>query len=282
MDMNIVSKVSDALVRAGTTFSKDKIDAYRRAISRETEPKSKWVLEMILESALLSQRNKIPLCDDTGVPHLFIEIGKKRKLDGSLIEAIQLGVSEGLRRLPGRPMAVLGNDLQKLDQSCGLFEDPGAVVPSPIIVKTIDEDVIRLHILMQGGGPEIRSKTYRVYHKHNKDTIKDEIVSWAIEGAMQLGCTPCTLVVGIGRSHFEAASMTMEAQVYGNHNIQSDLEKEITDKINQSQIGALGLQGDTTVLATFLKVGPQRASGVRIVCVRPCCCYEPRIANVDL
>ena len=57
---------------------------------------------------------------------------------------------------------------------------------------------------------------------------------------------------------------------------------EITKRVNESNIGPLGLHGRTSVLATFVKVGPQRASGVRIVCLRPCCCFEPRTASIDL
>lgn len=88
--------------------------------------------------------------------------------------------------------------------------------------------------------------------------------------------------IGIGRSHFEASTMMLEAMVHGNFAVQSDIEREITDRINQSNVGPLGLQGKTTALATFLKVGPQRASGVRIVCLRLGCCVEPRVAMVEL
>ena len=76
--------------------------------------------------------------------------------------------------------------------------------------------------------------------------------------------------------------MMMQALVDGKYNEQSEFEKRITDEVNKSNVGPLGLHGDTTVLATFMKVGPQRASGVRIVCMRPCCCFEPRIATVTL
>jgi len=118
--------------------------------------------------------------------------------------------------------------------------------------------------------------------KHNTQVVLDEIVSWAKEGVAQLGCSPCTLAVGVGRSHFEAASLMLQAQVDGNYDVQSDMEREITRRVNEANIGPLGLGGDTSVIATFLKVGPQRASGVRIVCVRPTCCFEPRIATVEL
>lgn len=76
--------------------------------------------------------------------------------------------------------------------------------------------------------------------------------------------------------------MMLEAQTDGNYDVQSEMEQEITCRVNASGIGPLGLGGSTSVLATFLKVGPQRASGVRIVCVRPACCFEPRIATVEL
>jgi fumarate hydratase subunit alpha len=135
---------------------------------------------------------------------------------------------------------------------------------------------------MFGGGPAIRAKTYRVFHKHSVQTVLDEIVAWATDSVRQLGCSPCTLAVGIGRSHFEAASLMLQAQADGNYAVQSDMETEITRRVNESNIGPLGLHGKTSVLATFLKVGPQRASGVRIVCLRPTCCFEPRIATVEL
>ena len=76
--------------------------------------------------------------------------------------------------------------------------------------------------------------------------------------------------------------MMLQAQVDGRYDAQNEMEKEITRRVNDAKTGPLGLGGDTSVLATFLKVGPQRASGVRIVCMRPTCCFEPRIATVEL
>jgi fumarate hydratase subunit alpha len=112
--------------------------------------------------------------------------------------------------------------------------------------------------------------------------VKEEIVNRAIPAVSQLGCSPCTLAIGIGRSQFEATALMMEAMAKGNYNEQSDFEKDITDRVNKANIGALGLGGKTSVLATFAKIGPQRASGVRIVALRPCCCFEPRRASVEL
>jgi len=279
---DIVRKTADALTRAATSFRSDQIEAYRRAIAAETDPSAKWVLETLLENAICAAERNSPLCDDTGIPHLLLEVGNNKQVEGWILEAIQDGIAQGLRELPGRPMAVLGDEAGRLSQSAGLSENPAFVLPAPVMLVPTDDDVLRLYVLMQGGGPEIRAKTYRVFHKHSVSVIVDEIVSWANESIGLLGCTPGTLAIGVGRSHFEASSLMLQAMAFGNFAEQSEIETEITHRVNDSGIGPLGLGGKNSILATFLKVGPQRASGVRIVCMRPCCCMEPRAAYIEL
>lgn len=282
MTNDLVSLVRDTLVEAGSSFREDKKAAYRRAIAAESNEKAKWVLQTVLDNEEAAEKNRSPLCDDTGIPHLVLELGPDCALTGRMLDEIKEGVRQGLRRLPGRPMGILGDDSRRIDQSGGLDPDPAGVEPAPILIRRCEENVIRLHILMFGGGPAIRAKTYRVFHKHNTQVVLDEIVAWAKESVSQLGCSPCTLAVGIGRSHYEAASLMLQAQADGRYDRQSEMETEITRRVNEANIGPLGLGGSTSVIATFLKVGPQRASGVRIVCVRPTCCFEPRIATVEL
>lgn len=280
---NIIEKVASCLVKAGSTFREDQKEAYRKAITKEPGTASCWVMQQVLDNALVAEKSCGPLCDDTGIPHVLIEVGKNRALTGQMMFDIKEGIKQGLRRLPGRPMAIKGNDYERIDQSGGLDEDSGALLPSPFLIKECEDDeAIRLTILMLGGGPAIRGITHRVFHKHSVNVVIDEIVNRAIPAVSQLGCSPCTLAIGIGRSQFEATSLMMEAMAKGNYGIQSDLEKTITDRVNESNIGALGLGGKISVLATFAKVGPQRASGVRVVALRPCCCFEPRRASVEL
>lgn len=282
MKSNVTALVRDALVEAGSTFREDKKEAYRKAIAEEQNARARWVLENILENALVAERNCSPLCDDTGIPHLVLEVGPDCSVTGRMLDEIREGVRQGLRKLPGRPMGILGDDSHRIDQSGGLDPDSAGVEPAPILIRRCGENVLRLHILMFGGGPAIRAKTYRVFHKHSTQVVLDEIVNWAGEAVAQLGCSPCTLAVGIGRSHFEASSLMLQAQVDGRYDSQSEMEQEITRRVNEAGIGPLGLGGGTSVIATFMKVGPQRASGVRIVCLRPACCFEPRISTVEL
>lgn len=278
----IISEVRNTLVEAASSFREDKKEIYRRAIQKETNKSAKWILENTLENALVAERKVSPLCDDTGIPHVFLEIGKDNVLTGNLLAEIKKGIVEGLRALPGRPMAVKGKPIERIEQSEGLEVDPGALEMAPINIRQVDDDVLKLHILMQGGGPEIRGKTYRVFHKRNLSAVIDEVLNWAEEGAGLLGCTPCIPAIGIGRSHYEASSLMIEAMVFGNCLEQNAIESEITDRLNKSNIGPLGLGGSTTALCTFLRVGPQRASGIRVVSFRPCCSVEPRVATLNL
>lgn len=278
----IIQKVSETLVAAGSTFRADKKQAYREAIAAEKDEKARWCLETILENAEVAEKNRSPLCDDSGIPHMVLEVGPDVALTGNMLDAIKEGVKAGLRKLPGRPMGIMGDDSQRIDQSGGLNPDSAGVEPAPFLIRKTDENVLRLHIMMFGGGSAIRAKTYRVFHKHDTQVVMNEIISWAKESVAQLGCSPCTLGIGIGRSHFEASSLMMQALVDGRYGVQSAFEKQITTAVNEADIGPLGLHGNTSVLATFMKIGPQRASGVRIVCLRPCCCFEPRISTVDL
>jgi fumarate hydratase subunit alpha len=274
--------VASALLAASTTFRPDQVRRYQQARGQEAEARAQWVLDKTLENAEAAERTCFPLCDDTGIPHIFLEIGDDAPLPAGFLNAVRRGVAAGLRALPGRPMAVLGDDVQRLTQSAGLSEDSDAVLPAPFQIRSIPGDQVRITVLMLGGGPEIRGKTQRVFHKHSIDVIVNEMVEWAKDGTLKLGCSPCTLAFGIGRTQVEAASLSLEAMKDADFDHQSALEQRITDEVNASGVGPLGLGGKTTVLGTFVKVGPQRASGIRVVSLRVGCCFDPRRARVTL
>ncbi len=278
----IVAKVADCLVRAGSTFTEDRKQAYREAICCEETEIAKWNLETILENAVVAERDRSPLCDDTGIPHVIVEVGPDKALTGNVMKAIKEGIKEGLKELPGRPMAIMGDDAERIDMSGGISPNSEDLDLAPVLVREVEEDVLRVTVLMLGGGPAIRGLTQRIFHKHNLTVVLDEIVKRAKEATGLLGCTPCALAVGMGRSQFEATALMMEALADADFSRQSDMENYITEHVNESGVGPLGLGGKTTVLRTFMKVGPQRASGVRVVAMRPACCFEPRKASVEL
>ena len=290
--MDILDDISKAIVKASTTLSSDKLNALQRAIEIEDNANAKWALEQILENYKVAQKTSFPLCDDTGIPHVLIEIGEDRQISGELLNQIHEGIALGLNNLPARPMAVKGNEIERIEQSEGLYEKPGMLRPASILIDNVNDessykrdispDTLNLHFLLEGGGPEIRAKTYRVYHKRSFENVIDAACGWLEESLRMLGCTPSIPSIGIGRTHFEATSLLLKSIAYGNLDNQSEHEQSITDRLNETGIGPLGFGGKTTVLGTYLNIGNQRASGVRIVSVRPSCFVEPRVATLKL
>lgn len=290
--MDIVDDISKTIIKASTTLSKDKFDALKRAIDIEDNENARWALEQILKNYQVAQKTEFPLCDDTGIPHVIIEVGEKREITGELLNQIHEGISLGLNSLPARPMAVKGNEIERIEQSKGLFDEPGKLSPASIILDTVNDestykrdicpDTLNIHFLLEGGGPEIRSKTFRVYHKRSFENVIDTACEWLESSLKMLGCTPSIPSIGIGRTHYEATSLLLKSIAYGNLDNQNSHEKYITDKLNQNGIGPMGLGGKTTVLGCYLNIGNQRASGVRIVSIRPSCFVEPRVSTLKL
>ena len=120
--MVLVDLIKNAVVEASTTYRKDQLDAYKRAVRMETNENAKWVLELLLDNARIADANRIPLCDDTGVPHIIIEVGNNTRLPGWFFHDITTGIACGLKELPGRPMAVKGNSIDRIEQSKGLYK----------------------------------------------------------------------------------------------------------------------------------------------------------------
>lgn len=290
--MDITQQISNSIVEASTNLSDDKLRALKKAISTEDSANAQWALEQILENYQVAEKTNFPLCDDTGIPHVIIEVGEEREISGELINQIHKGIELGLNNLPARPMAVKGDEKERIEQSIGLYESPGMLRPAPILIdnindestykRDINQDTLNVHLLLEGGGPEIRAKTYRVYHKRSIENVIDTACEWLENSLRMLGCTPSIPAISIGRTHYEATSLLLKSIVYGNLDNQNTYEDYVTNKLNQTNIGPLGLVGKTTVLGSYVNIGNQRASGVRIVSVRPSCFVEPRVSTLNL
>lgn len=290
--MDIVEDISKKIIEASTTLTDDKLKALTNAIETEENENARWALSQILENYKVAEKTRFPLCDDTGIPHVIIELGSNREISGEMLNQIHEGIELGLNNLPARPMAVMGDEVERIEQSKGLFEKPGMLKPASILIdssndestykREISPDTLNIHFILEGGGPEIRAKTYRVYHKRSFYKVIDTAVDWLSDSLNLLGCTPSIPSIGIGRTHYEANSLLLKSVVYGNLDSQSDVENYVTSKLNETGIGPLGFGGKTTVLGAYVNIGNQRASGVRIVAIRPSCFVEPRVATLKL
>ena len=290
--MSIIEDISKTVISASTTLSDDKLKALTGAIETEENENARWALSQMLENYKFAQKTKFPLCDDTGIPHVLVELGSDRQITGGMLGQIQEGIALGLNNLPARPMAVKGSEIERIEQIKGLYEKPGMLKPASILIDTVNDessyrrdiapDTLNVHLILEGGGPEIRAKTYRVYHKRSFYNVIDTAVDWLEESLSLLGCTPSIPSIGIGRTHYEANALLLKSIVYGNLDRQSEVEKYVAGRLNETGIGPMGFGGRTTVLGSYVNIGNQRASGVRIVAIRPSCFVEPRVATLKL
>ena len=115
--MDIVEDISERIINASTTLADDKLKALTNAIDIEDNENARWALSQILENYRVAQKTRFPLCDDTGIPHVIVEIGLEREITGELLNQIHEGIAMGLNNLPARPMAVRGNDFERIEQS---------------------------------------------------------------------------------------------------------------------------------------------------------------------
>lgn len=277
----IMEDVAQAVVKASSHWREDQVACWKCAAAKETQQSARWAMDNFLRNAEAADEHHSALCDDTGTPHPFLEIGDEAVVSAGFLQAMEAGIRLGMNRVPTRPMGVKGDDLQRIDQCLGMYDEPGMLLPAPTQIRRIPGSKIRFTILMLGGGPEIRSKTQPIFHMHSVDHVVEEMINLAIPQVAALGCQPCTLSFGLGRTACEASSLSLEAMKDGRYDVQNEMEKKITDAVNAAGIGPIGLGGNTSVLATFIKIGNMRASGFRVVSMRPNCCMEIRRSSCE-
>ena len=90
----IVDQVADAVVRASTSYTPDQLRAYKACLAKEPNPHACWVLEGLIENALKAQEVKLPLCDDTGIPHVVIELGSEAQMPAGFLPAVEQGIEQ--------------------------------------------------------------------------------------------------------------------------------------------------------------------------------------------
>ena len=139
---SIIQKVADCLVRAGSTFREDQKEAYRKAIADEKVESSCWVMKQVLDNALVAEKNRSPLCDDTGIPHVIIEMGSEREITQDLISQIKEGIYFGLAICDISTGSFYTTEIKEDNNFSKLLDEISRYNPSEIIVNQMMSDSI--------------------------------------------------------------------------------------------------------------------------------------------
>ena len=248
----ITKAVKKLFIKANTVLSEDVIGALRHALSREESETGKQVLQKIIENSDIARRKKTPICQDTGLAVVFVEIGQDVHITGGALHA---AIEEGVRR------AYVEGYLRK--SVCDPFtrENTTDNLPAIIHVDIVSGDRLKIIAMPKGGGSENVSAAKMLTPAAGIDGIKKFVLD-TVSSAGANPCPPVIVGVGIGGSLEQSCVMAKKALLrpVGEANRIDErveqMEKELLDRINKLGIGPAGLGGRVTALAVNIEMMP--------------------------
>jgi fumarate hydratase subunit alpha len=249
----ITQTVKKLFIEANTVLSEDMISALKAALPREESATGKQVLEKIIENAGIACRCKMPICQDTGLAVLFIEIGQDVHIvGGDLRQAIEEGVRQ----------AYADGFLRKSVCDPLTRKNTGDNTPAIIHIDIVEGDRLKIIAMPKGGGSENVSAAKMLTPAVGIDGIKKFVLE-TVDRAGANPCPPIMVGIGIGGSLEQACILAKKALLrpVGQANTKDDerlaqMEKELFDSINELGIGPAGLGGRVTTLAVNVEMMP--------------------------
>ena len=263
----ITDKIKELFLKANFYITPDLIQRLKKALEEENSPIGKYVLKMIIENNKIASREEVPICQDTGLSVVFVEVGQEVHLvDGDFAEAINQGVKEAYKE----------GYLRKSVVDDPVFERKNTKTNTPAIIYTdiVPGDKIKLLVMPKGFGSENMSTIAMLKPADGEKGIVDFVVE-TVKKAGPNPCPPTIIGVGIGGTIDKAMVIAKKAIIrkIGQSNKNSKyatLEKEILTKINNLGIGPAGLGGNITSLAVHIDYLPTHIAGMPVA-VNMCC-----------
>jgi len=247
----ISSQVEELTAQAAFVLPADVKAAIKQALSREKNHKIKNAFGLILENAQTAAQEKLAICQDTGLPVVFITAGRDIRFDCRILEAIHFGVAEGYAKNYLRPSCV---DALKRGRSSYAVTEVHVDFDS-------ERDGLHVTILPKGFGSENKSCLKMFNPTADIDTIKDFVVE-SVKLAGPDSCPPFFVGVGIG-STSDGALLLAKKALLEPVNRMTILEKEILSDINKIYTGVMGL-GGVTALSLKIKEKPTHIAGLPV------------------
>ena len=265
--IQIKDKVKELFLKANYHINQDLMKLLQQAQRKETSPIGKYVLNMIIENNKIASREEVPICQDTGLAVVFVEVGQEVHLvGGDFTEAINQGVKEAYQE----------GYLRKSVVDDPVFERKNTKTNTPAIIYTdiVPGGKIKLLVIPQGFGNENMSTIAMLKPADGKKGIIDFVVE-TVKKAGPNPCPPTVIGVGIGGTADKAMVIAKKAiaRKIGSYNKNAKyaaMEKEILRKINNLGIGPAGLGGNITSLAVHIVYLPTHIAGLPVA-VNVCC-----------
>ena len=262
----IVQNVKEMCIQANHYLSKDMDEALKCAVNTEKSQLGKKILNQLQDNLKIADEEMIPICQDTGMAVIFLEVGQDVHFEGMAIEdAINEGVRQGyvegfLRK------SVVGDPI--------IRENTKDNTPAVIHYSIVPGDKVKITLAPKGFGSENMSRVFMLKPADGIEGVKNAILT-AVKDAGPNACPPMVVGVGVGGTFEKCALLAKQAltRPINEHSdipYEKDLEEEMLMKINKLGIGPGGLGGTTTALVVNINTYPTHIAGLPVA-INICC-----------
>ena len=262
----ITKNIKEMCIEANHFLTSDMDDALKGAVDTENSALGKQILNQLQDNLFIAGKDMIPICQDTGMAVIFMEIGQDVHFEGgSLEDAINEGVRQGY---------VEGYLRKSVVKDPLVRENTKDNTPAVIHYEMTIGDKVQITVAPKGFGSENMSRVFMLKPADGIEGVKDAILA-AVRDAGPNACPPMVVGVGIGGTFEKCALMAKKAltRPVNQHSeipYVHELEEELLTKINQTGIGPGGLGGTTTALAVNINTYPTHIAGLPVA-VNICC-----------
>lgn len=263
---DIVKNIKEMCIEANHYLSEDMDKAMKEAAASEKSELGKKILTQLQENLKIAEEEMIPICQDTGMAVLFLEVGQDVHFEGMAIEdaineGVRQGYTEGFLR-----KSVVGDPL--------IRENTKDNTPAVIHYSIVSGDKVKITLAPKGFGSENMSRVFMLKPADGIEGVKNAILT-AVKDAGPNACPPMVVGVGIGGTFEKCAllakkALTRPADEHSDIPYVRELEEEMLKKINRLGIGPGGLGGTTTALAVNINTYPTHIAGLPVA-VNICC-----------
>ncbi len=247
---DVIGAVATMCMESNVELPADVWARFRECAAKEESPSAREIFRQLLENADLAKETRLPLCQDTGLAVLFVELGEDCRVEGGLRAAINEGVRKGYK------------DGYLRKSACDPFtrKNTGDNTPAIIHIDLVPGDKLKIFFMAKGGGSENMSRVTFLSPAQGWPGIKDFVVRRVAEAGPN-PCPPTVIGVGIGGNAELSAIIAKKALMRSLDDVHPDpdiaaKEKELLDAINELGIGPMGLGGKTTSLGVKIAVAP--------------------------
>jgi len=254
----ITESVKIIAMEASISLEPDILDALVQARDRETSPRAQNVLNILMVNADIASREKIPVCQDTGVAVVFVEIGQDIHVDGNLENAIQEGIKAGYEE--GYLRKSICDPLTRVNT--------GTNTPAVVYYEIVPGDTLKISMLPKGCGSENMSGLVMLPPSAGIQGMVDFVVNQVVKAGSN-PCPPVTVGVGMGGT-FEKAALLAKKSLFrplgqkAERDDIAELEREILNKVNEQGAGVNGLGGCNTALAVHIEAFPSHIASLPV------------------